>query len=82
MRISDKLKAGNVLRYTPEQHHCREGTALVDEDGRAFDTYWRGYSDRHMLTRADPRTKRSYTVDVLNAVRRVLAREESKDGDA
>jgi hypothetical protein len=33
-------KPGDVLRYTPRQHHAREGTAVVNENGIPYDTFW------------------------------------------
>jgi hypothetical protein len=50
-----KLTVGDVLRYLPERHHCREGTAFVTERGDAVDTYWSttysyGGADDHRLT--------------------------------
>ena len=53
---SQGLNPGDVLHYTPlrkfEPRWCREGQALVDEHGRALDTYWGidSFSDRHCLT--------------------------------
>jgi hypothetical protein len=46
------LTAGDVLRYTPSQVHCREGMAFVTESGEPLDTYWRpeGDGDSHALT--------------------------------
>lgn len=43
---------GDVLSYLPAHHHCRQGTALVAENGRAFDTFWRIVPDNesHFLT--------------------------------
>jgi hypothetical protein len=46
------MTPGDVLRYRPAEHHCREGMAVVDEHGRAWDTFWD--SERHHLT-ADER---------------------------
>lgn len=41
---------GDVIRYTPgDGHHCREGMAIVAQQ-QAFDTFWSGYGDRHLLT--------------------------------
>lgn len=34
------LMPGNVLRYSPRVSHAREGMAIVEDSGRAFDTYW------------------------------------------
>ena len=55
---SHGLTPGDVLSYTPlrafEPRHCREGMALVDEHGRAFDTFWGiDLGDRHCLTAAE-----------------------------
>jgi hypothetical protein len=35
-----EFKPGDVVRYTPENRWCREGTAVMDERGRLVDTYW------------------------------------------
>lgn len=43
---------GDVLRYFPQDgNHCRQGTAIVHEDGRAVDTFWglSGGNDGHVL---------------------------------
>ena len=39
---------GDVLRYLPRWTHCREGVAIVQDNGVAVDTYWS--SDRAVLT--------------------------------
>lgn len=44
---------GDVVRYRPSQHHCREGMAIAEErSGRImlFDTFWASSGDRHVLT--------------------------------
>lgn len=53
-----EFKTGDVLRYTPGQHHCCEGTAYVRDDGRAVDTFWRpmGDGDSHLLTAVEMET--------------------------
>lgn len=55
--IATDLRPGDVLRYRPlgefEPHWCREGLALVDDNGHAFDTYWGTYGDHHRLTEAE-----------------------------
>lgn len=48
------LRSGDVIRYVPdpsrfEPRWCREGTAVVREDGKAVDTYWGSGSDNHVL---------------------------------
>jgi hypothetical protein len=50
--VKIELRAGDVLSYLPSQHHCRQGTALVTEDGLAFDTFWgiRPDNQSHFLT--------------------------------
>lgn len=47
------LFPGDVLNYLPdrsrfEPNHCREGIAIVNENGRAVDTFWQGGGD-HVL---------------------------------
>jgi hypothetical protein len=45
------FKPGDVVRYNPAQHHCREGIAIAYERGNKvvlLDTFWGGYDDRHM----------------------------------
>lgn len=46
---------GDVLAYTPERRHAREGTAFVTESGHAVDTYWEptGDAQSHVLTTAE-----------------------------
>jgi hypothetical protein len=34
------FKPGDVLRYSPRSTHCRDGVAIIDEHGNAYDTYW------------------------------------------
>lgn len=52
--VSPKLTPGNVLSYIPKDYHCRQGTAIVLEDGRgAVDTFWDEFgkdSNCHWLT--------------------------------
>lgn len=45
---------GDVLRYVPNQRHCREGMAIVHDDGRVLDTFWD--SDRHLLNKEERAT--------------------------
>lgn len=49
------LYPGDVLTYRPERNHCREGIAVVNEDGKAADTFWRVGGDCH-LTAAELET--------------------------
>jgi hypothetical protein len=54
--VTAPLKPGDVLHYVPSQHHCREGTAFVLDDGRVVDTFWHSYrcdGDAHYLTSAE-----------------------------
>lgn len=48
------FKTGDIVHYTPEQHHCREGQAVAEErNGKIIllDTFWGvNGSDRHLLT--------------------------------
>lgn len=44
------FEPGDVLDYIPSDgHHCREGTALVNERGVAVDTFWDSGSGAHVL---------------------------------
>ena len=45
---------GDVLDYIPRERWCREGTAIVLENGRAADTYWS--SERHILNEDELKT--------------------------
>lgn len=40
---------GDVLGYTPEDRHCREGQAVV-VNGRVLDTFWSLGTETHHLT--------------------------------
>lgn len=48
------FKPGDIVNYTPEQRHCREGQAVAEErNGKVIllDTFWGvNGSDRHLLT--------------------------------
>lgn len=48
------FKSGDIVHYTPEQHHCREGQAVAEErNGKIIllDTFWDvSGSDRHLLS--------------------------------
>lgn len=49
------LQEGAVVRYQPDPSRhsptwCREGTAVINDQGAAFDTYWGSGSDSHRLT--------------------------------
>jgi hypothetical protein len=51
------FKPGDVLRYRPlrpgvDPNWCREGLAIVNDAGRAVDTYWTSGND-HVLTEAE-----------------------------
>ena len=35
------FQPGDVVRYTPKDHWCRHGIAVVHENGGGRDTYWR-----------------------------------------
>lgn len=35
-----KFKAGDVIQYTPRDRHAREGQAVIQPNGVAFDTFW------------------------------------------
>jgi len=52
-REMTEFKPGDVLSYVPkgafEPWHCREGKALVDERGRAWDTFWQ-FDGQHLLS--------------------------------
>src|SRR5438128_394492 len=49
--VSLTFAPGDVLWYARERDHCREGLALVQDDGRAIDTFWAlRYGDSHALT--------------------------------
>lgn len=54
MTTKTEFKPGDVVRYdTGTERHCREGMAIAEArlDGVVlFDTYWRSYGDRHLLT--------------------------------
>lgn len=55
--MAHEYRPGDVVRYDPAEHHCREGMAIAYErHGNVvlLDTFWDGYGDRHMLT-ADER---------------------------
>jgi hypothetical protein len=45
---SHAFAAGDVLNYIPRWHHCREGSAIVLDNGCAVDTFWS--NDRAVLT--------------------------------
>jgi hypothetical protein len=38
-------KPGTVVRYRPERTWCREGTAIADDNGLLYDTYWHSGQD-------------------------------------
>lgn len=55
MSTKTKFAPGDVLTYRPDPskfmpNHCREGIAIVGDDGRALDTFWTGGGDKHALT--------------------------------
>ena len=54
------FRIGDVVRYYPEDRHCREGMAIVGErsDGRVIlvDTFWGSMNDSHVLTDAEEAT--------------------------
>lgn len=44
-----RFKAGDVIRYVPDGGwHARQGTAIVNEHGKAVDTFW-GDGSGHVL---------------------------------
>lgn len=47
-----KLKTGDLLRYS-DSSWCKHGLALVDDSGRAWDTYWGQTSGEHPLEPSD-----------------------------
>lgn len=57
--VKIELRAGDVVSYLPKDGpHCREATAIVVEDGRAFDTFWGPERDQysHWLTPSEKAT--------------------------
>lgn len=52
------FREGDVLHYRPDDRgqgitrHCREGVAVVDDQGQAWDTYW-GDSNDHRLSASE-----------------------------
>lgn len=44
------MMPGTVVRYHPDQNHCREGYAIANDRGVLFDTYWQWGGDQHRLT--------------------------------
>ena len=42
-------RRGDVYRYTPKEHWCREGMAIANADGALLDTYWQHSGDNHQL---------------------------------
>jgi hypothetical protein len=46
---------GTVVRYQPERgdRWCREGTAIVQDNGALLDTYWGSGGEAHRLTAAE-----------------------------
>lgn len=48
VRVTDFID-GDVITYRSEERHCREGMAVVARQ-QAFDTFWSGGGDRHLLT--------------------------------
>lgn len=54
-----KFIAGDVVEWSPQDRHCREGTAIALETHggqiKLFDTFWDGYED-HVLTDAEELT--------------------------
>lgn len=56
-----EFRTGDVLRYRsqrkPDPHWCREGLAIVNDRGRAVDTYWSSGND-HVLTLEELETAR------------------------
>lgn len=50
--MSSPFRAGDVVHYTPAQHHCREGIAIAhDRYGKVvlLDTFWNCGGDQHAL---------------------------------
>lgn len=56
--MSERFRPGDVLVYTPREHHCLEGMAYVRDDGRAVDTFWApaGDGQSHVLTEDEEAT--------------------------
>lgn len=48
--VASAFKPGDVLRYQPDERHCREGMAIINDSGRALDTFWWYSGDEHLLT--------------------------------
>lgn len=77
-----RWRPGDVLRYRPERHHAREGTAFVRDDGRAYDTFWSAdgsdmYS--HALTAQELDTAEAkFNVDAFDELDRYAPGARSK----
>jgi hypothetical protein len=69
---ASEFRPGDVLSYLAERYHCREGTALVRDDGRAVDTFWGSLdSQAHVLTADELSTaERVFNVNNYDALDR------------
>ncbi|HEY0889339.1 MAG TPA: hypothetical protein VGE38_07000 [Nocardioides sp.] len=58
------LRPSDVITYTSDRaargerdaYWCLEGLAVVDDEGRAFDTFWGSGTERHLLTETERAT--------------------------
>lgn len=55
-RVSRAFQPGDVLTYSPADRWCREGMAVVNDAGIAFDTFWASAGDAYRLGEADLRS--------------------------